>query len=157
MRPLVKAAIKASNAVSRNAQRAEIEAKAKKQKNCSIDTSASEKRKKKSVRNLRPSPSPASEHADVPKEFEKHLSSLPRRLNDITQAPPELKVFPGRVISRGRNVSRSRMEGVLSMAQKSMMEKEREKAIARYRELKAKQLEGIIDARNGDTKKAWVQ
>ena len=74
-------------------------------------------------------------HAGRPKEFQVASSSVPRSLNDIAKAPPEFKKFP-----RGASSSSSitgRADGVLSMSQKLMMEQERTKAIARYRELKA--------------------
>ncbi|KIY52447.1 hypothetical protein FISHEDRAFT_69865 [Fistulina hepatica ATCC 64428] len=75
-----------------------------------------------------------------PKEFERISTSQPRRLNDIVQAPPELK--PPRKAAREKTKS-SRTAGVVSMKQKLMMEEQRELAIARYRELKAMQRETI--------------
>lgn len=59
-------------------------------------------------------------------------TSQPKRLNDIAQAPPEFKKLP-----RGASAFSSKKDAGLSMAQKLMMEKERENAIARYRALKA--------------------
>lgn len=80
-------------------------------------------------------------HAGRPKEFATASSSAPRRLNDIAQAPPEFKRLPrGAVQATTRGASGTgsgKREGVLSMAQKMMMEQEREKAILRYREMKA--------------------
>lgn len=70
-------------------------------------------------------------HLDCPKEFVVVNSSAPKRLNDIAQAPPEFSQLP-----RGATAFSSKKDGVLSMAQKLLMEKERENAIARYRELK---------------------
>lgn len=71
-----------------------------------------------------------------PKEFVQLSSSAPRRLNDIAQGPPEIKEM-------ARSAKYAKREGILSMAQKSMMEQEREKAIARYRTLKASRLSTV--------------
>ncbi|KAF9234689.1 hypothetical protein BU15DRAFT_52306 [Melanogaster broomeanus] len=67
-------------------------------------------------------------------EFLVTSTSAPRRLNDIAQEPPEIRKFP-----RGAT-TKDRTSGVLTMAQRAMMEEEREKAITRYRELKARKL-----------------
>lgn len=79
------------------------------------------------------SASPPDKHANRPKEFQKLASSAPRRLNDVAQAPPEFKKPP----VRGLGSVPSKKDGVVSMAQKAMMAEEREKAISRYRQLKA--------------------
>lgn len=71
-----------------------------------------------------------------PKEFVQLSSSAPRRLNDIAQGPPEIKEM-------ARSAKYAKREGILSVAQKSMMEQEREKAIARYRTLKASRLSTV--------------
>ena len=69
-----------------------------------------------------------------PKEFTQLSLSAPRRLNDIAQRPPEMKEMPWGTKCTNFGAQR---EGILSMAQRTMMEQEREKAITRYRELKA--------------------
>ncbi|KIJ60309.1 hypothetical protein HYDPIDRAFT_99131 [Hydnomerulius pinastri MD-312] len=71
------------------------------------------------------------------KEFQVVSTAAPRRLNDVAQEPPELKKLPRGAVKNDRSPS-----GVLSMAQKAMMEEEREKAIKHYRELKARKLRG---------------
>lgn len=72
------------------------------------------------------------------REFLKASTATPRRLHDIAQAPPEITKFP-----RGSGQPRNdKSSGVLSMAQKVMMEEEREKAIKHYRELKARRSRG---------------
>ena len=92
-----------------------------------------------------PSPLQATAKAkkEQPRDFEKISTSAPRRLNDIVQAPPEIKALPrkakklatqGSIKMNGGTKSLS--EGVLSMAQKAMMEEERERAIKLYREMK---------------------
>lgn len=130
MRHLVKNAVQSSLATTRKAKAEEIEKR-------------KEKKKKAAAPERSPSPSPPppppSKHAGRPKEFELLSTSAPRRLNDIAQAPPELslKKAPKTVIGDGRKNA-----GVLSMAQKAMMEDEREKAIARYRQLKAERRGG---------------
>ncbi|KAG6375939.1 hypothetical protein JVT61DRAFT_2810 [Boletus reticuloceps] len=70
----------------------------------------------------------------VTKEFQVVSTSAPRRLNDVAQEPPLIKKLP-----RGAKHDAA-PSGVLSMAQKVMMEEERDKAIRRYRELKAGKL-----------------
>ncbi|KAI6166695.1 hypothetical protein EDD17DRAFT_1470766 [Pisolithus thermaeus] len=74
------------------------------------------------------------------KEFLKTSTSAPRRLNDIVQVPPEITNVP-----RGAHQlpKKDKSSGVLSMAQQVMMEKERERAIKHYRELKARRLGGV--------------
>lgn len=141
MRPLVKAAVQISNTVARNAHRAEMEEKAAKKlknKNAKAKPDGNEDPKPARKPPLPPAPVP-DKHANGAKEFQKHSSSAPRRLNDIAQAPPEFKKLPrGAAVNQGSNSTGSgTREGVLSMAQKLMMEKEREKAITRYREMKA--------------------
>lgn len=70
---------------------------------------------------------PRTKNKEAHKEF---ATAAPKKLNDVAQAPPELKFKP-----RGKVTNKK--EGALSMAQQQMMEMEREKAIARYRQLKA--------------------
>lgn len=135
MRPLVKSAMQTSSAASRNVRKTEPEAKHNKSKN---------------TRGKDPSstPPPLAKHGGLPKEFQTTSSSAPRRLNDIAQAPPEFKKLPrgaSHKATGGANKVRGRAEkldGVLSMAQKLMMEEEREKAILKYREMKRKRDEG---------------
>lgn len=69
------------------------------------------------------------------KEFQAVSTSAPRRLNDIAQEPPVIKKLP-----RGATKNDAAPSGVLSMAQKAMMEEERDKAIRHYRELKVRRL-----------------
>lgn len=86
---------------------------------------------------------------DKPKEFERVQTSAPKRLNDIVLAPPQLTKLPrkakklaaqgGGGLGKGAGEgggARSLSEGVRSMAQKAMMEEERERAIRLYREMK---------------------
>jgi hypothetical protein len=68
----------------------------------------------------------------APKGFATADTSRPKRLNDVVHAPPELKKLP-----RGAFSSVGKKGDVLSMSQKLLMERERGKVIARYRELKA--------------------
>lgn len=86
---------------------------------------------------------PSSRERD--REFSKASTAAPRRLNDTVQAPPDITKFP-----RGsRQPSKDKSSGVLSMAQKVMMEEERERAIKHYRGLKARRLCGdaVVTAR----------
>ena len=81
--------------------------------------------------------------AAEPREFEKVDTSAPKRLNDVAEAPPELKKLPRKakkLVAMGESTkgsgTSSLKEGVLSMAQKAMMEEERERAVRLYREMK---------------------
>ncbi|KAI5114658.1 hypothetical protein M0805_003678, partial [Coniferiporia weirii] len=78
-------------------------------------------------------------------DFARSSSSAPKRLNDIVQAPPEFKVSRLNRLVQKAAKDRSKDgdadedgpgSGVVSAAQKRMMELEREKAIVRYRTLK---------------------
>lgn len=60
-----------------------------------------------------------------------------RRLNDIVQAPPTFTKLPRGVKSTTTEAAKT---GVVSLAQKHMMELERERAVKRYRELKGNRL-----------------
>ncbi|KAG6914595.1 hypothetical protein DXG01_016429 [Tephrocybe rancida] len=138
MRPLVKAAFQSSNAAVRNTYQAEKEAKLEKQKAKAVKE-AEKKAPSKAATNPAPAPPVvADKHAHKAKEFLQHSSSAPRRLNDIAQAPPEFKRLPRGAVSSEHGFGGKR-DGVISMAQKQMMEKERENAIARYREMKSRQ------------------
>jgi hypothetical protein len=83
-------------------------------------------------------------HGGAPKEFQTTSTSAPRRLNDIALAPPELTKLPRETRdgggSRGGQTRVGVGEGIVregvSMAQRMMMEVEREKAIERYRDMK---------------------
>lgn len=74
---------------------------------------------------------------DPPKEF----ASRPKttRLNDIAQAPPTLSHKPRKAQSAE---TFKKTDGLVSLAQKQMMESEREKVIERYRDLREKQRAG---------------
>ncbi|KAH9480099.1 hypothetical protein JR316_0006696 [Psilocybe cubensis] len=128
LRPLVKSAMQTSLAVSRNVSKAEREARLQKKGN------GKSKPVEEEVKKPRVHSPPLQEDKFVgrQKEFQSASSSAPRRLNDIAQAPPELKKLP-----RGATKSIGKRDGVLSMSQKVMMEAERQKAIMRYRQLKA--------------------
>ncbi|KAG2130785.1 uncharacterized protein EDB93DRAFT_1243220 [Suillus bovinus] len=86
-----------------------------------------------------PASTPQRQPRDKPKEFRVSSTSAPRRLNDIAQEPPRFDKLP-RGAQSGKDSSKEKVVGILSMAQKAMMEEERENVIKRYRELKAKKL-----------------
>jgi hypothetical protein len=100
---------------------------------------------KQAAASIKPTPSDRSR----PTEFTKLSSSAPRRLNDIAQAPPTLSRVPkARKLNHtaftsgdtGKGKKTTKADGVLSMAQRAMMDAEREKAIQRYRELKERRM-----------------
>jgi hypothetical protein len=141
--------MQSSYAVARNAHKAEMDAKAekKRQKNANDNVTPDKDEKanaKSTSRPIPPSSIVVDRHADSQKEFAEHSSSAPRRLNDIAQAPPEFKKLPRGATAVNGGIGSGKREGVLSMAQKSMMEQEREKAITRYRELKAQRKGALV-------------
>ncbi|RPD57212.1 hypothetical protein L226DRAFT_536630 [Lentinus tigrinus ALCF2SS1-7] len=87
-----------------------------------------------------------------PREFEKVSTSAPKRLNDIVQAPPDIKKLPrkakklaaqgGAALKGDGAKSVTLSEGVRSMAQKAMLEEERERVIRLYREMKKGKVAG---------------
>lgn len=82
-----------------------------------------------------------TKHDGKAKEFERVSSSAPKRLNDIVQAPPQIKQLPRKakkLAAAGGTAKTgvSLKDGVLSMAQKAMMEEERDRVIRLYREMK---------------------
>lgn len=130
MRPLVRTAMATSSATVRKAKKDVAPASRVADPTTKPDT----------VDDEPTSSSKPSRHTglDTPKEFKRTSSSAPRRLNDIAQAPPELpKLKKAAGMTKGKDGGK---EGVLSMAQRAMMEAEREKAIQRYRELKETRL-----------------
>jgi hypothetical protein len=120
MAPLVKSAMHTSATVSRNVRAGEKTKHAPQGNEGSTSTTIKK----------------PGQDASPPKEFSKVSSAAPRRVNDVVLAPPQLTKRPrghSRVTSPAKGEGG---EGVVSMAQKMMMEAEREKAIVRYRELK---------------------
>ncbi|KAF8802187.1 hypothetical protein BYT27DRAFT_7113461 [Phlegmacium glaucopus] len=133
LRPLVKSAVQASLAVTRNRAKAEKEAHAEAKKAKPANGKTKKVHFSEETMHDSSPPPRIDKHAGRPKEFQLASSSVPRRLNDIAKAPPEIKKF-----SRGASSTiTGRADGVLSMSQKLMMDQERIRAIARYRELRA--------------------
>lgn len=143
MRPVVRSAVQASKAVERKVHKDELEARKKKRKEAKATKSQGSRLTTSREQSPPPplssdgvQPGPKSgEKTERSKEFETYSTSAPRRLNNVAQAPPEIDRLPRGAARRG-----GKREEVLSMAQKSAMEQEREKAIARYRLLKASRL-----------------
>ena len=133
MRPLVQSAIRASAATERKERRAAATA---------VNGTPRESKARKSAAaegTTMPSTTTAAgdkqQHRDRPKEFAAISSARPRRLNDIATAPPVLKKLP-RGAKHSALPARTKARGVLSMAQRVMMETERENIIQRYREMR---------------------
>lgn len=134
LRPLMRDAAKSSFATSRKADK---DASSTSKSNASkAPTKSKSKPAASDSDSDSPSHPPVDKHAHRPKEFQTVQSSAPRRLNDIAQAPPEFKKVPIRGVKVG---GATKSDGVLSLAQKQMMEEERENVVRRYRELKARQ------------------
>lgn len=136
MRPLVRSAVQAGRTLERSVARDET-AQHQAAKKARQTQAKDKKTSSKHSREASPPPSETHKPSSSFKDFEQRSSSAPRRLNDIAQAPPELKKLP-RGASAGHS-TKKKTTGVLSMAQQAMMQAEREKAIARYRQLKASQ------------------
>ncbi|KAG1720781.1 hypothetical protein EDB19DRAFT_1646877 [Suillus lakei] len=139
MMPLIRTAMQESSAQAKtminNASRADVS-------NPSPPTSTNTPPSRTDASNLSPltfTNTPQRQHRDKPKEFRVSSTSAPRRLNDIAQEPPRFGKLP-RGARSGKESSKEKVAGILSMAQKAMMEEERENIIKRYRELKAKKL-----------------
>ncbi|KAA1466625.1 hypothetical protein DENSPDRAFT_862598 [Dentipellis sp. KUC8613] len=133
MRPLVRSAVQTASAVERNARK-------KQGKDVPPVKQPPGKEKRRKGRSESPDVSPPPDkHRDRPKEFSNVSTSAPRRLNDIAMAPPDLKKLP-RGAKNLKEGATKKSAHVVSMAQKAMMEEERERAIKRYREMKEKKL-----------------
>ncbi|EGN97761.1 hypothetical protein SERLA73DRAFT_182497 [Serpula lacrymans var. lacrymans S7.3] len=150
MLPAIRSAIHSSSSQAKNVNQAQAEEKVVRKDNSTSARHPTRGHKEEAM-TLGPSllqktPRNASENI---KEFQSTSTSAPRRLNDIAQAPPEFKKLPRGVSGdAGMNI-KGKSQGVLSMAQKLMMEEEREKAILRYREMKANKakLDGSVRER----------
>jgi len=150
MRPLVQSAMRISAATERKERKAAASNKATNKTQQSPGASPSSLTRKRSkahadAEDAQPSSTTSRRDGDddvvLPKEFATASSAAPRRLNDIVVAPPELKKLPRGAAKRasssgGKAKAGAAAAGVLSMAQRAMMEVERENAIRRYREMK---------------------
>ena len=147
MRSSVRVAMKTSSAITRKARKDEelTESERQKQHKASKDESLIRSKRVKTLPEAEQTTSSAAaerknpSREDRPKEFPSVSTSAPRRLNDIAQAPPEFKKLPRgatkeKVQKPGEN--KTLQQGVLSMAQKLMLEEERERAVRLYREMK---------------------
>lgn len=143
MRPLVKDAIQTSRALLRGSLKTQIEAKAERKlqsKKAASTDEPKDTQKSKHASIVSPESVPKPQPSPI-KEFTKSNTSAPRRLNDIAQAPPDLNHprLAAKVKAAHGSLAYGKREGVVSMAQKLMMEQERDRVIKRYRELRAKQ------------------
>ncbi|KAI8985666.1 hypothetical protein BD414DRAFT_537158 [Trametes punicea] len=148
MRHSVREAMQASSAKMRKARKEELTRKEAKSASKRRSRSRSQGRSEGDASDSDGERRRSSSHRpetkdDKPKDFEKVSTSAPRRLNDIVQAPPELKKLPRKAkklaeqgVTKKSEGAKTLREGVLSMAQQAMMEEERERAIRLYRELK---------------------
>lgn len=111
----------------------------------SSDPSPSTRKMKQSRNVTKTNPVTAQDRVEDQKEptmeFAKVSTSAPKRINDIAQAPPQIKHLPRNakkiVATSGKG---KKSDAIVSMAQKAMMEAERENVIQRYRELKKQRL-----------------
>ncbi len=138
MRPLLRSAMRVSAATERKEQRAAAAAADRTIRESKTRSIGKDDNKKSDVETTTtPSTTAGDRHRNGPKEFATISSAEPRRLNDIVTAPPVLKKLPRGASNAGAKYSKA--GGLLSMAQRAMMEAERENAIQRYREMKERQ------------------
>ncbi|EMD38313.1 hypothetical protein CERSUDRAFT_64575 [Gelatoporia subvermispora B] len=151
MRSSVRVAMKASSTIARKARKEEVLQKSGQPGNSKIakgDPAARTKRKTSPETEGGGTLSTVAERKnatreDRPKEFQSLSTSTPKRLNDIAQAPPELKKLPrGATKDKAKQSGEAKtlQQGVLSMAQKLMLEEERERAVRLYREMKKQKM-----------------
>ena len=136
MRPLVQSAMRVSAATERKERRAAStvqESKARKAASEGTTTTPS-------TTTAAVAGDEQQKHRDRPKEFATISSARQRRLNDIATAPPVLKKLP-RCAKHPATPAQTKARGVLSMAQRVMMETERENAIRRYCEMRERKVE----------------
>ncbi|KAF9652794.1 hypothetical protein BDM02DRAFT_2583928, partial [Thelephora ganbajun] len=147
MRPLVKSAVQSSSAHMRKLAK-DMSTKGDKKSQNPSDSSVlpSPTKVKHPWDGAKPDPDPAQGRDEGQKkkpsrEFATTSTSTPKRVNDIVQAPPQIKHLPRNarkiVAASGKG---KKSDAVVSMAQKVMMEAERENAIQRYRKLKERRL-----------------
>lgn len=146
MRPIIRSAIQASKATVRQSFKAEMKARQRAtRKALNQDSSGSAAltspsnvdEGKSKPKDSASSAAEATQAVASAKEFAKASTSIPRRLNDVVQAPPSLTTLRLSARKLQQGIGASNRDDVLSMAQRSLMEREREKAIQRYRQLKA--------------------
>ena len=160
MRPLVRSAMRASAATERKERKEIVTATAARAK--TQQPSSTTKTKGRNVGSKHDDAEESAsiqtvdKHRDRPKEFATTSSAAPRRLNDVAMAPPELKRLklqrPKAAANSGgkqqqqqqqqQHAVQTKVAGVLSMAQRAMMEVERENAIRRYRVMKERKSQG---------------
>ena len=144
MRPLVRAAAHASRVKERSTIREakEEKAKAKNKGKSKADPKDAEEAEEESKPEVHPTQKDRPE-----KHFATTSSATPKRLNDIAQAPPTFTKVPKGATKDPTVLMGDKAKGIVSMAQRVMMEKERERVVTLYRELKAKR---IAAGTNGD-------
>lgn len=158
MRPLVKSAVQSSSAHMRKLAR-DLSDKVhrKSQKPSDPSNPIQPAVELKQLRNpTKPNPDPAHDREGAQNEpsteFAKVSTSAPKSVNDVVQAPPQIKQLPRNaqkiVAASGKG---KKSDAVVSMAQKAMMETEREHAIQRYRELKERRLKQLQKTINADS------
>jgi hypothetical protein len=126
MAPLVRTALTSSSTQTRKVRKEELGHKER-------EKEGKEKNKNKTS-STRQSELPTERVVTKTKESRDFSKAAPRKLNDVVQAPPELPTLRLTVKKDGGKTKDG--DSILSLAQKAMMEKERENAIRRYRELK---------------------
>lgn len=128
MAPLVRTALTSSSTQTRRVRKEELEHKERDE-----EKMKGKNKKSPADQSLSPSPERMAAKATESRDFSK---AAPRKLNDVAQAPPELPTLRLATKKRKDHDGGTSKDSVLSLAQKVMMEQERENAIRRYREMK---------------------
>ncbi|KAF8524055.1 hypothetical protein BU17DRAFT_85089 [Hysterangium stoloniferum] len=139
MRAPVAEAMQMSRAVTKKARRLDAKAKAEKIAAAQVKSkpaaAANDVAKSEHVKTV------SAPARNTKTEFDK--AAIRTRLNDVVQEPPTLTKLPrGASKLQADKRSTDKTNGVVSMAQKQMMELERENAIRRYRELRERRATG---------------
>lgn len=144
MRPLVKSAVQSSSAHMRKFAKGMPKIDRKSQNNLDSSGPSSSVKMKQLRNDTKPDSDPAQDRdqrGNPSIDFAKAPTSTPKSVNDIVQAPPQIKHLPRnakKIVAASEKGKKA--DAVVSMAQKAMMEAERENAIQRYRELKERRL-----------------
>ncbi|CCM02150.1 uncharacterized protein FIBRA_04228 [Fibroporia radiculosa] len=143
MRGVLREAMKSSSAHARRAKKERVSEKSSQSNAKSIAATPQSKKSEITMSESDNKPkSPALKETKAAQkskltEFAHLSTSTPKRLNDIVQAPPELKKLPRGAKPRLSATSGITLaQGAISMAQKAMLEEERERVVKLYREMK---------------------
>ncbi|KZT01028.1 uncharacterized protein LAESUDRAFT_664796 [Laetiporus sulphureus 93-53] len=146
MRSAVRTAVKQSSTIVRKTKKEEEMSKSQSRSNAKGKAAKPDASLAQADSPSKPS-APVVEKQQKLKDFERLSTAAPKRLNDIVQAPPEIKKLPRGAKARpanqpGVDSGTTLRQGALSMAQRAMLEEERVRAVRMYREMKRAKASG---------------